>query len=315
MRILVSFLSTNYKQLKEHWDQHSVLISEGKRGSDRPFSHELGGRIEIINWSTKTVEWAMRLESPSGLHKKSSELIFVNSIKLGRILVVSIPKKEIVSAIDNRAFNKPHSLVKTNSGFMVACTGVDAIVEVTEKGQAIFSIFLTEHGYEIDQMGLRRIVDKESSHQGVEYPSLSQTTHVNYARYTDRSEKKIVATLFHPGELVEIDKLTKDIKVVMGGLKNPHNLKPAGDNYILCNTSANCILILNQNYEICREIGLNCGMSWVQDAIWIPTSNSILAIDSDNHRLVEFNAQGSVVDEYYFSSEYRMYEVSIFDAH
>lgn len=309
MYLLLSYLSTNFSQLSEHWQKHSVLRSEGKRGSDKPFVKELGGRLEIIDWSTKQIVWSMTVDSPAGIYQLSHDLIMVNSLRLGVINIVSLFSKGVVATIANPMFNKPHSLVRTSSGFLVASTGVDAIVEVNAKGLTLYSLFFTECGYVLDQLGRKRSIDFDINHQGVEYPSLHQTTHVNYARYADQAETKIVATLFHLGELVLIDKKSSSIKVILAGLKNPHNLKFAGDKQILCNTSANTILILNSAFEVVNQMGEGLGMSWVQDAVHCKTSDTLIVSDADNHRLLELDWNGDVIDDYQFSPDNRIYEV------
>lgn len=314
MYLLLSYLSTNFSQLKGHWDKYSALESKGTRGSDRPFIKELGGRIEVIDWSTKKVVWSMPIDSPAGTYQLSSDLLMVNSIRSGTINVVSLSRQTIVSTINNPMLNKPHSLIATSSGFLVASTGVDAIIEVDQKGLTIFSFFFTDHGYNLDQFGRKRTIDVGANHQGVEYPSLYQTTHVNYARYIDKAESRIVATLFHPGELVTIDKSSGNVEVILSGLKNPHNLKPALDKQLLCNTSVNTILIMNRDFLVTGQLGEGHGMSWVQDAVYCEASGTIVAADADNHRLLELDWSNSVVDEYCFPIDFRIYEVCQFDA-
>ncbi len=313
MYLLLSFLSTNYSQLNDHWQKHSVLKKEGKRGSDKPFIKELGGCLEVIDWSTKQTVWSMPFNSPAGTYRFSSDLLMVNSLRQGAISFVSLSNKAVVATIGNVAFNKPHSLIKTTSGFMVASTGVDAIVEVDGNGSMLYSFFFTEHGYELDQLGTKRSIDFSANHQGVEYPSLHQTTHVNYARYVDATETRIVATLFHPGELVIIDKESGEIKIILDGLKNPHNLKPALDRQVLCNTSANAVIVMNGDFEIIDQFGDGLGMSWVQDAIYCEASGTFIVADADNHRLLELDWNGRPVDDYSFSQDNRIYEVCEFN--
>jgi hypothetical protein len=314
MFLLASYLSTDFDQLKRHWARHSVLMSEGKRGSDKPFVKRLGGRIDIIDWATKKIAWSMTVECPTGTYRASNDLLMANTLRSGAILAISLSQKAILTTIDNDLFNKPHSLVKTSSGWMVASTGTDAIVEVDSSGKTIYSFLFTEHGYKSDQLGGERIVDRETKHQGVEYPSLHQTTHVNYCRYVDEKESKIVATLFHPGELVLIDKEADTIQVVLRGLKNPHNLKDAGaGRHLLCNTSANTIMVLNDQLELTQELGADLGMSWVQDAIHCQKDDTIFAADADNHRILQLDWSGKIIDTYDFSADDRVYEVSVFE--
>ena len=81
MYLLLSYLSTNFSQLSEHWQKHSVLRNEGKRGSDKPFVKELGGRLEIIDWSTKQTVWSMAMDSPAGAYRLAPDLLMVNSLR------------------------------------------------------------------------------------------------------------------------------------------------------------------------------------------------------------------------------------------
>ena len=313
MYILVSYLSTNYKELREHWRKHSVLKKQGKRGSDRPFLGELGGKVELIDWQTKSIKWEMKLNSPAGVYYDSlTGLIFVNSLQKGQILCVSMKEKRIVEIINNQYFNKPHTLTRTKKGFLVSSTGLDAIIEVDMKGETIYSFFFNELWYPIDQMGNRRAIDLGKNHQGVEYPSLNQTTHVNYARYLDNEERYIVATLFHPGELVVVDRASGDVSIKMSGLKNPHNFKPAGNNFILCNTSRGHVFIMDKFFNVINTVGLNKGLSWVQDAFWSSESDTIFIADADNHRIVEFNCNSEQKGEYAFSENFRIFEVCMF---
>jgi hypothetical protein len=310
MHVLISYLSTNYLALQEHWRKYSILKNRGKKGSDRPFTGELGGMIELIHWESKSVVWQMEVESPAGLvYDKSTGLLYVNSIRLGRILVISMSDKKIIDTIDNPYFNKPHSLVKTKNGFMVSSTGIDAIVEVNMKGDTLYSLFLTDCGYLFDQVGKKRVIDKEVNHQGVEYPSLHQTTHVNYARYLDNSETQIVATLFHTGELVVFEKETHTLTVRLEGLKNPHNFKPAGEQYLLCNTCGNTIFVFEKDFSITRVLQFDGCVHWIQDAIWIFQTDTILVSDADNHKIVEVNSSNNVIDEYQFSTHNRIYDM------
>ena len=96
---------------------------------------------------------------------------------------------------------------------------------------------------------------------------------------------------------------------MLDNLKNPHNLKLAGNNFVLCNTSANNVLILNNKLRVRHQIGEGLGMSWVQDAIYSQTSNTIIVADADNNRLIEVDQNNNVIDEYFFSKSNRIYEL------
>lgn len=159
----LSFLSTNFATLKKHWEKYSVLIDKGKRGSNKPFKGDLGGKVALLDWESKKFVWEININSPSGMVFEKDKL-FVNSINLGKIMVINYPQKTLLHQIDNNLFNKPHSLVKTRSGFLVSSTGIDTIVEVDQQGNTLFEYCFVEHGYSLDQFGRQRIIDKKINH-------------------------------------------------------------------------------------------------------------------------------------------------------
>lgn len=310
MYILISYLSTNYTALQEHWRKYSMLKNYGKRGSNKPFVGKLGGMVELVHWESKAVVWQMEMESPAGLYyDEQTGLLYINSIRKGKILIISMSDKKIIDTIDNPYFNKPHSLVKTANGFFVSSPGVDAIVEINTRGNTLFSLFFVDCGYSFDQFGNKRVINKGINHQSVEYPSLHQTTHVNYVRYLDNSETQIVATLFHVGELVVVDKATKTLTVKLSGLKNPHNFKPAGEQFLLCNTCGNVVFVLDKEFSISRVVQFDKRISWIQDAIWIPQDDTILVADADSNKIIQVNSLNKIIDEYQFSIHNRIYDI------
>ena len=137
---------------------------------------------------------------------------------------------------------------------------------------------------------------------------MNQTTHVNYARYIDEAENLIAATLFHPGEVILIDKTTNNIKVLLKGLNHPHCVKPTdGDSLLICDSDNNRVLEVDKNeFKIIREIG--GPYSWVQDAIY--NENQILIADADHNRIVSLDRNTlTELDSYKFTDSNRIYEI------
>ncbi len=305
--LLVSFLSTNYQALKAHWEKYSTLFQNGKRGSDRAFTEKLGGEVCILDWDTKEVIWRMEVDSPSGLYKEEN-LLYVNSISLGKLLVIDMQNKHIIHEINNPYFNKPHSLVKTKRGFLITSTGLDCIIEIDNTGQVLYEIFLTENGYPTDQFGKKRSIDKTINHQQLNYPSLSQTTHVNYARYLNPDETMIGATLFHPGQLISINTRTNETQILMDKLNHPHGFKDFSDSYYLvCDTDNNQVLKIRKSDFFVDE-RIKGDFSWVQDAIQL--NGAMFIADADHHKIHKINLNNKEdIDSYEFPSSHRIYEI------
>lgn len=303
---LVSYLSTNYSGLKRHWEEHSVLREKGIQGSNKPFTDKMGGKIELINWNEKEVVWEMSIDSPSGMLMED-ETLFVNSINQGKILCINLKRQEIVGEINHPRFNKPHSITKTKNGLLITSTGLDSIIEVDNQGKTLFEVCLADDAYPYDQFGQRRTINKGINHQEVIYPSLNQTTHVNFARYENRLENSILATLFHQGELIKINKKNLDIQVLIEGLKNPHTINDYDDkHYLVCDTRDSGIIIMDKkSYQINKKLKNN--FSWLQDAVL--HNGNIYVADADHHRIVRITLTGDIVDEYIYSSEYRIYQL------
>jgi len=304
---LLSFLSTNYTALRKHWEKYSVLLDNGKRGSDRVFKGYLGGKVVLLDWESKRFVWEIDIDSPSGMLLENDKL-FINSLNLGKIIVVDYFKRMSLYQIDNNLFNKPHSLIKTRNGFLVSSTGIDTIIEVDRWGNTLFEYCFIDNGYPFDQFGKRRKLDKSINHQTIVYPSLNQTTHVNFAKYVNYNEKEIIATLFHTGEVVRIKKDTGEIEVLLKDLNHPHNINDfSSSEYLIADSDNNRAITVDKNSLKIRLEFKDNSFSWIQDAVRVV--NHVFMADADNCRIVKMDFNNKIVDSFSFSRNYRVFQV------
>ena len=113
---------------------------------------------------------------------------------------------------------------------------------------------------------------------------------------------KVLATLFHQGELIEIDKNTGKTKTLVSNLKSPHHIRYYRNRFILSDTRNQRVLLLNKNYKIIKILKGN--YNWVQDAVLTRDGNIIIA-DSNNARLVKIDISGKKLSEFKWDKKER----------
>lgn len=316
MKVAVSFLATEFEKLKEHWKQNVNLDKSktgtgkglgGVKANEKGVEMSLGGAFCIIDLNTKEIVKQISLDAPAGFVIQDNTLNILN-MRLHEFYKVDLVSGEILSTITNKAFNCLHSLELTNNGFLISSTGTDSIYELKSNGDLIFDWWATDQGFSTTPNGEQRVLDKSLEHNEYVYPTLYQTTHVNSA-YPE-SDTTILATLFHQGQLVRINKETKEVTVLLDGLNCPHRVNKYNDGWTLSDTKNNQVLILNESFEIITKI--KSDFNWVQDSFAM--DNLLYIADSNNNRIVIYDiSKDKVVDEYRFSKDWRIYQIQGFN--
>ena len=299
MEILVSYFTTKFDLMKEHWAKHSALKDKEVMGTNKAFDQDLGGLVRRIDWSTKKVIRDYDIKVPTGITKGFGKTFIVS--EENKILVFA-NDFELEGIITSPLLNCTHSISVTDKGLLCASTGLDALVELDLNSNILFEWFATENGYDTAPQGVKREIDKKKDHRNVTYTTLEQTTHVNSAI---KVGDYLLATFFHQGYLVKINTWDSSHEVVLQGLKNPHSIYPYKEGFMLSDTSHNQVCILDKNYKIIIEVRNQ--FNWVQDAV--PFGNNFLIADSNNHRIVEINEAGKILDEYRFSEKLKIYQI------
>ena len=215
--------------------------------------------------------------------------------------------KNVSNCIKNKKFNSLHSLNKTENGFLLTSSGLDLILEINDSGNSIFEWWAIEHGFNKIPSGNERAIDKNKDHSIEIYPTLSQTTHINSA--INYEHNSILATLFHQGILIKINKNDGSYVNLLDGLSKPHAIYNTQDGFLLSDTYNNRSLILNREFKVVNEI--NEKFKWVQDTILGSNGNFIIA-DADNNRMVEVSVQdkiNSLISTYNFNKGWRIFQI------
>ena len=306
MQLAISYYSTMYSKLKEHWQKNSIMKHKGILGTHIPIGKtvELGGVFQRMDWKTKKILDSTELPRPSGFDIKDGQF-FVGSVRDNNIIILNDSLK-IVGKLEHPHLSEIHSIHFTTRGLLVASTGVDLIIEMDLKGKTIWEWWAFDHGYENDQLGNKRIIDKSEYHCKRDYPTLLETAHPNSAIYTDQNETSLFVTLFHQGQIIEIDCQSLEHKVVVDHLKNPHALYRLEDGgYLASDTNNNRALTFNRQGEIKFLTG---DFRWVQDTIRTSKGTYLIA-DSYNNRIVEIDENSKVLDKFEYSPERKIYQI------
>lgn len=307
MEIIVTFYITkNFKHMIEHWTKNAPLKKFGVYGTKKPIGRQvnLGGLIIRLDWSNKRIAASKKISCPSGFDFKNN-LIYVASMRENKIYVL---KKElkIIDQINNKYFNDIHSVNITKNGLLITSSGLDLILEISPKGKVLWEWWAFNNGYNTTPLGKERKIKKNINSREIDFPTLEQTTHINSAIFSDDREKELIASLFHQGEVVRINKSSGKAKTILNGLKQPHSVYRLGENFVVSDTNGKRVIIFNKNGKIINEIFGE--FNWIQDCTKLSNGNYLVA-DSNNNRIVEVNNKGRVIDFYNYDKNYKIYQI------
>src|SRR5947209_1108998 len=263
MKLLLSCISTKHSVLKQHWTESSEQMQCPLTvlGSYQKPRQDLGGLlclIEDMGCSQKTLDLKMAagmVTSDRGVFVTSFGSVHEVDTDLGIIHrnVVSLP-----------VFNALHSISRTRRGYLVASTGLDLLVEFNRDGELLWNWWATDHGFELTPTGQHREIDRSADHRTIQYGTLSQTTHINSA--AELYDGKFLASLFHQGMVIAIDRERGTWTTVLEGLDHPHSVRVLDEEHFSVADTVHGRALLVRLHEgkgsIINEIDV--GTSWLQ---------------------------------------------------
>jgi hypothetical protein len=314
MRLLLSCISTKHSVLKQHWTNTSQETPAAcpltVLGSYEKPKEDLGGLlclIEDMGCSQQTI----------GLHMAAG---MVASEK--GVLVTSFGSVHEVDAdlsslhenvVSSPLFNALHSISRTRQGYLVASTGLDLLLEFNQSGEALWSWWATDHGFELTPSGRPRIVDKTADHRTIKYGTLSQTTHVNAA--AELPDGRILASLFHQGMVIVIERETGAWQPVLEGLDHPHAVRVLDEeHFTVADTVHGKALLARVNKAGGRvEEEIDAGTNWLQDCHYDGSYNCWILVDGKNSRvsLRRGRSGDKTCSQFDFDPEWRLYEAYV----
>jgi hypothetical protein len=262
--------------------------------------------IEDMGCSQKTVELKMAagmVASEKGVFVTSFAGIHEFDTDLGIIRrnVVSLP-----------LFNALHSISRTHRGYLVASTGLDLLVEFNRDGDILWSWWATDHGFDLTPTGRQRIIDKTVDHRALRYGTLQQTTHVNSA--AELPDGRFLATLFHQGMVIVIDRETGEWQPVLEGLDHPHAVRVIDEeHFTVADTIRGRALLAKINGKKRVEEEIETGTSWLQDCRYDANFNCWVLVDGKNSRITlrRGRSGNKTLAQFDFDPEWRLYEAHV----
>jgi hypothetical protein len=311
MHFLLSCISTKHSMLKNHWansQDDKTLCPVTTLGSMQKPKEDQGGLLCALD-GQESVQTAVELSMPAGM-AFSDNGVFVAALDTIHEVSTDLSKveKDIVSL---PVFNLLHSLSRSRHGYLVASTGLDAILEFTREGKLVWDWWATDHGFDVTPAGERRVIDKTADHRGVKYGTLTQTTHVNSV--AELPDGRVLASLFHQGMIIAIDRESGDWQPVLEGLDHPHSIRVLTEDYITVADTGRGrgLMVKLQDGRGKIEAEVSADTNWLQDCLYDARENHWVMVDGKRSRLVlregtHGDKGSSVID---LNPEWRLYEV------
>jgi hypothetical protein len=306
MRYFLSVEQTDLRARRARWRAQAVAKTAPTQlhlGTSQQPTAPPGGLIAIID-DAGQVECSVPLWGTEGL------LLFE-----GRLLAacpwgiqsLAFDLRDVRPFVSEPWCNYLHSMRPSRAGFIVASTGLDALLELTHRGDVVWQWWATEHGFTESVCGGRRMLDRTAEHRGVKYDTPLHTTHVNSGLELDDST--VLATLFHQGTLVAIDRADGTSTPLLSDLRRPHAVRRCADGSLtVANTGAGQALHFELDARYHAEIvdSVQLDSTWLQDAYL--ARDRWLLVDGLNARVVHTDRVGNVLQVDQFDRDWRLYE-------
>jgi hypothetical protein len=295
--------------LKEQWGKQQDHLScpVTTLGSLHKPREDQGGLLCALDG--EVIQSSIELSMPAGM-AVSDNGIFVAA--LDTIHKVSVDLLAIQhNVVSLPSFNLLHSLSRSQHGYLVASTGLDAIIEFTQDGKELWSWWATEHGFELMPTGERRVIDKTADHRGTKYGTLAQTTHVNSV--AELPDGRILASLFHQGMIIAIDRESGDWQTVLEGLDHPHSIRVLTKDYVTVADTGRGrgLMVKIKDGRGKVEVAVSANTTWLQDCVYDDRQDRWVLVDGKNSRIVQRSGVSGdkVLTQLELDPEWRLYEV------
>ncbi len=269
------------------------------------------GAIAAFDFMTGELVYSRILDSPAGFNFAGDQ-VFVNSMHGSRVLVLD-SHFDLVDILATPLMNDLHSITRTSGGFLITSSGTDSVLEVTPEGEPLWTWLACEHGFGQTPRGQAARIDRQHDYRGIPIGTLDQSTHCNSALVTEREGAPLIlATLFHQGQLIAIDKRTGDHTALVHGMQKPHSIRRRANGWVISEAHGNAVVLLNDDFWITDVIEKD--FNWVQDTLPLDEPGWLIIADANNNRFVIWDiAKGAPVRELGYSPDWDVYQVEVAD--
>ena len=321
MHILVSVSTEAFDRvmtMRAVYRRMGIDISAARDSPEllRSVRRSLGGRLIVVDWGAGEIIADRPLVGASGL-TTCGHMVVASSWIEQRVYLLS---PNGTATLSHPWLNYIHSVEVTPQGaLLIASAGSDLIVELTPAGKVVWEWIGPEHGYNTRPDGVCVSIDRKLDHRSLHKRTSDQAMHITAA--ISASSETVLATLFHQGTLVAIDRGTGQARDVLAGLSRPHGIHRLDGGFMVSDTLGHRIIILDEHLKPSREIPW--GSEWLQDAIGL-SSGGYLTLENVHidqlprpaltNRIVELDDAGQRIRGVDVGPDLRLFTVRELDA-
>jgi hypothetical protein len=313
MNLLVSCISTQHSTLKQHWTttREEIACPVTVLGSYQKPDNGQQGLLCLLD-ETGQPQKMLEMLTPAGMVHSSRGIFVATPSSIHEIGPdLSVKRRDAVSL---PLFNLLHSLSRTHRGYLAASTGTDTIIEFDEAGQQLWSWCALDHGFTLTPAGEQRELDLSADHRQTKYGTLTQTTHINSA--AELPAGTILASLFHQGMVIAIDRASGDWHTVLEGLDHPHAIRILDAQHItLADTVRGRALMVSLDEDLKGHIEAEvfADTEWLQDCQYNIDYDRWILVDGKHSRVtVKSGPSGSkTLHQFDLNPEWRLYEALV----
>ncbi|WP_069805665.1 hypothetical protein [Thermogemmatispora onikobensis] len=313
MNLLVSCISTKHSTLKKHWADtgQQLACPLTVRGSLQKPNEDLGGLLSLV--VDGKIERTLPLSMAAGMVPSDEGVLVTTATSIHEVdPLLRELRRDVISL---PLFNALHSISRSARGYLVASTGLDLVVEVSREGEVLWQWWATDHGFAHTPTGALRQLDKARDHRQEKYGTLSQTTHVNSV--AEHPTGIILASLFHQGMVIAIDRESGAWQPVLEGLDHPHSVRILdAEHFTVADTVGGRALLARLTHPSSRasiEAVVDADTDWLQDCSYEPRSQTWVLVDGKRSRVVlrAGNSGTAELTTIQFDPEWRLYEALV----
>jgi hypothetical protein len=313
MNLLVSCISTQHSTLKQHWTttREEIACPITVLGSYQKPEDGQQGLLCLLDDKGRPQKM-LEMLTPAGMVHTSKGIFVATPSSIHEIgHDLSVKRHDAVSL---PLFNLLHSLSRTQRGYLAASTGTDTIIEFDEDGQQLWSWCALDHGFTLTPTGEERELDLLADHRQTKYGTLTQTTHINSA--AELPDGTILASLFHQGMIIAIDRASGNWHTVLEGLDHPHAIRILDAHHItLADTVRGLALMVSLDADGKGHIESEvfADTEWLQDCQYSIDYDRWILVDGKNSRVtVKSGPSGSkTLFQFDLNPEWRLYEALV----
>ena len=295
--------------------QQLGIGSAARREASQVLQHvrsSFGGRLVLIDWTNGDVLADKSILGVSGFAIRDRRIVASSWIEPTALLLFD---GEEVGTVTHRWLNYVHSIDMQSPGrILLASAGSDLIAELTFDGEVSWDWFGPEHGFGHRPDGKPAFFDRDADYRAMRTSTAEQAMHITSAMPLPNNT--VLATLFHQGALISIDRESGAASVVLDGLSRPHGVHRRDGGFLLSDTLGHRIVLLDDELKVCSEIPF--GSQWLQDTI-ATSAGSYLTLENVHidqlpepqlrNRITEIDEKGRQIRAVNIGVDYRLFTV------